>query len=85
MKIRLMQQFDERHEIAGWIGMVLILTAYFLVSFEYLDPQSFPYQLLNIAGALCIAYLTWVRKAYPSVLLNLIWAVIGVVALIQLV
>lgn len=84
MTSKFLKQFDEAHEIAGWLGMVLILAAYFLVSFEFLLVKDAFYQVLNVLGSLGIIYNTTIRKAYPSVVLNVIWISIGAVALLQM-
>lgn len=84
MKSSIWTFFDEAHEVAGWLGTLFILTAYFLLSFQVIEAQSLPYQGLNILGALGLIYNGFQRKAYPSVVLNLIWISIGVVALLSL-
>jgi len=38
-------------EIIGWYGMAAILSAYALVSFNFLSSFSIIYQLLNFTGA----------------------------------
>jgi len=38
-------------EIIGWYGMVAILAAYFLVSFNFLSSAGVFYQVLNFTGA----------------------------------
>lgn len=83
MKNKFLKQFDEPHEIAGWIGMLFILTAYFLISFAYITPQDSSYQILNILGSLGIIYNTLKQKAYPSVALNVIWILIAITALLR--
>ncbi len=71
-------------EIIGWTGSALILTAYALLSIGKLAARSSLYQLMNILGALGMAINGWAHGAFPSVANNLIWAVIGGVALVRL-
>ena len=69
-------------EIVGWIGAVLILAGYGLLTAGKLDGKSVAYQAMNVVGALgFIANSAW-HKAWPSAILNIIWVGIGVVALI---
>jgi hypothetical protein len=71
-------------EVAGWIGAVLILAGYGLLSAGKLDAKSPAYQWLNVVGALgFIANSSW-NGAWPSAALNVIWVGIGVVALVRI-
>ena len=71
-------------EVVGWIGAVLILAGYFLLSAGKLDAKSRLYQWLNVVGALgFIANSSW-NGAWPSAALNVIWVGIGVVALARI-
>ena len=38
-------------EVVGWIGVVLILSSYALLSLEKLGPKSPIYQWMNVVGA----------------------------------
>src|SRR5262249_10416809 len=68
-------------DVIGWLGAVLLLLAYALVSGKRLDGASVRYQLLNVAGAvLLIVHSAW-YGAYPSAALNVVWAIVGLVAL----
>lgn len=61
----------------GWIGSVLLVIAYWLVSQNKVSPTSFQYQMANIIGSICLLIHTFFYGAYPSSVLNLIWASIG--------
>jgi len=60
---------------------VLILIAYLLLSAGRLTGQSALYQWMNLAGAAGIAINGWWHRALPSTVLNLIWLLIGALAL----
>ncbi len=64
--------------IAGWIGMILILIAYYLVSIKKVTGESRFYQSLNFFGALGIIYNTFVQQAWPAMTLNVVWALIAI-------
>ncbi len=71
-------------EIIGWYGTVAIVLAYALVSFEFIAPSSLLYQILNATGAIGIVYISFKKKAYQPGVLNIIWTVIALIAIIQL-
>jgi len=72
---------DIAMEVAGWIGALLILAGYGLLSAGKLNARSPAYQWLNVVGALgFIANSSW-NGAWPSAALNVIWVGIGAVAL----
>jgi hypothetical protein len=68
-------------EIAGWAGAVLILLAYLLLSAGRLTGQSPAYQWMNVAGAAGFVINGWWHGALPSAVLNILWMLIGGVAL----
>jgi len=65
------------YDIVGWLGAVLILIAYYLVSVKKLLPASKEFQLLNLFGAIGIVVNSMVYRALPSAVLNTIWALIA--------
>ena len=68
--------------ITGWIGMVLILVAYYLVSSKKVAGDSRLYQALNFFGALGIIWNTLVQQAWPAMTLNVVWALIAIKTLL---
>jgi len=71
-------------EVVGWIGAILILAGYGLLTAGRLTAKSPAYQWMNVVGALgFIANSAW-NGAWPSAVLNIIWVGIGVVALISI-
>lgn len=72
------------YEIIGWYGAVAIIAAYFLASFGVLGIETFWSQALNLTGAIGIMVISYVKKVYQSVTLNLVWATIAIVAIIRL-
>ena len=68
-------------EIAGWSGAVLILLAYLLLSMGRLTGQSALYQAMNVVGAAGFVINGGWHRALPSASLNVVWALIGAVAL----
>ncbi len=68
-------------EVAGWVGASLILGAYLLISMGKVTGQSPLYQWMNIAGAAGFIVNGWWHGAIPSAVLNVVWMIIGGVAL----
>ncbi|MFA5935455.1 MAG: hypothetical protein WC787_01190 [Patescibacteria group bacterium] len=71
-------------EIVGWYGTVAIVLGYALVSFSFLQPTSIHYQLLNATGALGIVTVSFYKKAYQPGVLNIIWAIIALIAVARI-
>ncbi len=71
-------------DILGWIGAALILTGYALISFRRVEGNSFSYQLLNIFGSVLLAVNTLYYGAIPSSLVNIIWAIIAIFAILTI-
>lgn len=78
------EMFDEVHELVGWAGMLLILTAYAGITLGFLSVDALLYQLTNAAGAFFLLYSALKTKSYPVVGLNIAWLLIALFALGQL-
>jgi hypothetical protein len=70
--------------IAGWIGAILLLTAYALVSLRRLAGNGVLFQVLNVAGSTGLAAASIAGGVWPSVAVNVVWIGIGVVILVRL-
>ena len=71
-------------EVAGWAGASLILLGYLLITTGKLTGQSALYQWINVAGAAGFIVNGWWHGALPSAVLNVIWLLIGAVALLRI-
>ena len=67
--------------MAGWGGAGLILLGYLLISTGKVTGQSPAYQWMNVVGAAGFTTNAWWHGALPVVALNVIWMLIGGVAL----
>lgn len=70
-------------EVAGWYGTAAILGAFALSSFGVIG-QDRLYQLLNLTGALGVAWVCWRRRTWQAFWLEVIWAFVALVALVRL-
>ncbi|MCA9349095.1 hypothetical protein KC878_03045 [Candidatus Saccharibacteria bacterium] len=68
----------------GWYGVCAILCAYTLVSFRIIDANGYSYQLLNLSGAAGIFIETSYKKDRQPAVLNAIWIIIAMIAILQL-
>jgi len=68
-------------EVIGWLGAVLVLSAYGLLSAHRLSSRSAAYQVLNIAGSIGLVINSGWNGAVPSAVVNVIWLGIGAHAL----
>ena len=71
-------------EVAGWAGASLILLGYLLITAGKLTGQSPVYQWMNVAGAAGFIVNGWWHGAIPSAALNVVWMLIGAVALLRI-
>ncbi len=65
----------------GWIGTALILLAYLLVSLKKVEGDSALYQGLNITASVLLVINTLYWHAFPSLVVNAAWIVIGLITL----
>ena len=70
-------------ELLGWIGIVLVLLAYFLNNFEIIETSNLLYPLMNFLGAIFIIGSSLDNKDWQPVVLNIIWALIALAGLVQ--
>lgn len=71
-------------EIIGWYGTAAILIAYALNSFQIIGTDNLSYQLLNLTGAIGIMVIAAVKGVRQSVVLNIVWGLVALIAIINL-
>jgi hypothetical protein len=71
-------------ETIGWIASILIVGAFALNSFGKIESTSKLYQLANLIGGIFFIVNTVYHKAYPSAVVNVVWVIIAVSALLKL-
>jgi hypothetical protein len=70
-------------DIYGWYGMAAIIVAYALASFSVIDATGMAFQIMNGTGALGIVFVSFRNKAYPPGVLNILWTLVAVAALVR--
>ncbi len=68
-------------QIIGWLGAILLLAAYLLVATRRLAGHHPTFHVLNLLGGAGLAANSAANGAFPSVTLNAIWMLVGVIAL----
>ncbi len=70
--------------ILGWFGVLLVLGAYILVSFDVVSAQSALFQGLMLLGSLGIMLVAYRRRDTQPLILNLIFALVALVSLVRI-
>jgi hypothetical protein len=70
-------------DIVGWIGAILLLVAYGMISAGKTHGRSYLYQGLNFAGSLGLIVNSTFYTAYPSTFVNVFWIGIAIVTSIR--
>ena len=71
-------------DVAGWLAALLILGGYALLTAGKVTARSPLYQGMNVVGAIGFIINSGYFKAWPSAALNVVWAGIGIVALVRI-
>ncbi len=71
-------------DICGWVGSIMVVTGFFLVSNGKLEAQTNTFQIINIIAATFIGLNAYYYGALPSVGLNTVWILIAVAAMIRI-
>ncbi len=70
-------------DLVGFIGVSLILIAYFMNLNDKLHSNDLIYILMNLIGAMLACFASILMEYYPFVLLEGTWTVVSFVALIK--
>jgi hypothetical protein len=68
-------------DILGWLGALVLVAAYSLISYGSVDGRSPIYQTLNVIGSILLTVNTAWHRAWPSSAVNLVWVGIAIGAL----
>lgn len=71
-------------DILGYIGMVVLLASFGLISMNKITANHASYQWMNLIGSIFLMINTYYYGALPSALLNLVWLFIALVYLIKI-
>jgi hypothetical protein len=68
---------------AQFFGAILLLLAFGLSQTGRLDPNSYPYIVMNVVGGAILGVLAFLLQRWGFVLLEGVWTLVSVVALIM--
>lgn len=71
------------NDLIGTIGVGIILLAYFLNMFSYIQNNGKLFYLLNIIGASIACFASYLIDYIPFVILEGTWALVSVVGLVK--
>ena len=71
-------------ECIGWIGAIIVLIAFFMISTHRTDADKPIFHWLNVIGAIGLIIHTCYNSAFPSAFVNVIWVGVAVFSLIKL-
>lgn len=69
-------------EIIGWVAAVVLVGGYTLVATRVLSAHSAVYHVLNLVGAIGLAFYSVYKLAWPQFALNAFWAVVAVIGVL---
>lgn len=67
----------------GWYGVAAILSAYAGASFGVLGVSDRTYLWLNATGAIGVAVDAYRQKNWQPAVLNVVWAIVAVTAIVR--
>lgn len=70
-------------DIIGWIGMILVLVAYILLSTNKIK-NGLLYQFLNLIAAIFMAIGLFPKNAWFSFALQVIWGIVAIISIVRL-
>lgn len=71
------------NDTIGTIGVGIILIAYFLNNFSFIQRNGNVYFILNVIGASIACYASYLIDYIPFVVLEATWAIISLIGLLQ--
>lgn len=71
-------------DIVGWIGMILVLLAYLLLSLNKIK-NGMLYQILNLLASILMAIGLFPKNAWFSFTLQVVWGLIAIVVILKIV
>ncbi|MEI7603889.1 MAG: hypothetical protein WCJ19_02620 [bacterium] len=74
-------------DFIGWIGMIVLLLAYVLLSAGKLNSKSIIYHILNIIGSILITIFSYLlpNPAWPTMMLNIIFSLVGIFSVYKII
>lgn len=72
-----------KKDIAGWVGVILVLLAFILTTFGLISPKDILYGVLNGIGALGIIASSYQKKDFQPIALNAVWLLVAIIGIVR--
>jgi hypothetical protein len=72
-------------EFFGWIGVVLVLMSYILLSLDVIDSNNVIYHFLVLFGSILVGIISYKKRTFQPLVLNIVFATFAVIALARIV
>jgi len=69
------------YDLAGFIGAAIIVSAYFAMQQRWLNALDWRFPAANLLGSLLILVSLWFEWNFPSVVIEIFWALISLMGL----
>ena len=71
------------YDLAGFLGAAIIVTAYFAMQQRWLNALNWRFPAANLLGSLLILVSLWFEWNFPSVVIEIFWALISLMGLVR--
>lgn len=78
-----MNTLSDFSNIAGIVGVIFLLTAFFLLNTNKLSPKDLKYQIMNLSGAILILFSLFFHWNTASVLIEIAWIIISLIGIFK--
>lgn len=68
-------------EIIGWVGMVVLLSAFYLASSKRIRDDQYPYHVINLLGAIAVFVNAFANGVRAVAAIEVAWALIAIVGM----
>jgi hypothetical protein len=62
----------------GWVGAIVLLTAYTLNILQKLDNNSNSFLIINLLGGALLTINAYITESYPFFVVNLFWVLVSI-------
>lgn len=73
----------KQNDILGWVGVLLILLAFILITLGLINAEDIAYGILNFVGALGIILSSYSKKDFQPVILNAVWLLVAAIGIVR--
>src|SRR3954451_13606066 len=71
------------YDLAGFLGAAIIVAAYFAMQQRWLGALDWRFPAANLLGSLLILVSLWFEWNFPSVVIEIFWALISLLGLVR--